>query len=668
MNVENMTDSRSRETHANTQGALPLRTSTLFMKIFPALLAGFFIALLSLTSLPLLGAQDAHAESRRGYEAMQVMMSGGGNLIMAPGEVKSVSVQFLNKGPYNWTNDGDAYISIYTYDPRYRISEFEAADWDARSQPTRLKESSVAVGETGTIQFHLMAPSKTGTYEETFYLTAEETTFIPGGLFTFNITVTEEERGLVEAGSGTPSVEVEEAEETSTVERYQALADGTPSSLSSDGLSAMVLLRSIRGTVTAKAGEEIAYKVGIKNSGTVAWESREVKTYDLAVASVQSTDTYHASWASSSTILAKSDRTIAPGALEFYDFTFKAPSTKGLHTVRYKLAVNNSTIPNFYIDIPVEVTTGAEAVSGSEVVNAVPAEELIEEPVMRIGVIIVDEETSDQVVISCDTDWKLRDGMGNLLATMQADDAVTAFYKKNVYWYNAGDALKHTQYYLRFVPDEEDAICTIENFDRRLTRNAAHADNTFRDVLELRHNEYKDRTWVINEIPIEEYLYGLAETSNISHMEYQKALVTVARTYATYHWERATKYKNEYFTISSYSWDQVYNGQGHADRAPRIVQAVDDTRGIIVTYEGDVAVTPYFSHSDGRTRSWSEVWGGDVPWCQSVEVPTDVGRALWGHGVGLSAYGALAMANDGSTFEEILKYFYQGIDLNVHWE
>jgi stage II sporulation protein D len=163
-------------------------------------------------------------------------------------------------------------------------------------------------------------------------------------------------------------------------------------------------------------------------------------------------------------------------------------------------------------------------------------------------------------------------------------------------------------------------------------------------------------------------LYGLAETSNISHMEYQKALVTVARTYATYHWERATKYKNEYFTISSYSWDQVYNGQGHADRAPRIVQAVDDTRGIIVTYEGDVAVTPYFSHSDGRTRSWSEVWGGDVPWCQSVEVPTDVGRALWGHGVGLSAYGALAMANDGSTFEEILKYFYQGIDLNVHWE
>jgi hypothetical protein len=668
MNAENMNYSRSRETHANTIGASTLRTPTLFMKYFPALLAGFFIALLSFTSLPLLGAQDAHAESRRGYEAMQVMMSGGGNLEMAPGEVKSVSVQFLNKGPYSWTNDGDAYISIYTYDPRYRISTFEAADWDARSQPTRLTESTVAVGETGTIQFHLIAPSTTGVYEETFYLTAEETTFVPGGLFTFNITVTDEERGLTTTEPQTSEDITEEITTTESTESYEALTDGTASPLSNDGLSATVLLRSHRGTIKASAGEEIEYKVGIKNSGTVAWESREVKTYDLSVASVQSTNTVHSSWKSGSILLAKSDRTIKPGALDFYTFSFNAPTTKGSHTVRYKLAVNSTTIPDFYIDIPVDVTTGSASAVESELEDSVVQGDMIEEPIVRIGVLIVDEETSDQVVISCNSDWNLRDGMGNLLAAMDSGEEVTAFYKKDVYWYNAGDALKHTQYHLRFVPEEDTAICTIENFDRRATRNAGYPDNTFRDVLELRYNDHKDRAWIINELPMEEYLYGLAETSNISHEEYQKALVTVARTYATYHWERATKYKHEYFHMSSYSWDQVYNGEGHEERSPRIVEAVEDTRGITVTYDGATAITPYFSRSDGRTRDWSEVWGGSVPWCQSVEVPGDVGRTLWGHGVGLSATGALSMANDGSTFQEILSHFYQGIELNIHWE
>ncbi|HCT35546.1 MAG TPA: hypothetical protein DF292_00715, partial [Firmicutes bacterium] len=33
----------------------------------------------------------------------------------------------------------------------------------------------------------------------------------------------------------------------------------------------------------------------------------------------------------------------------------------------------------------------------------------------------------------------------------------------------------------------------------------------------------------------------------------------------------------------------------------------------------------------------------------------------WGHGVGMSQWGAMAMAERGHTFDEILKYYYQGI-------
>ena len=35
----------------------------------------------------------------------------------------------------------------------------------------------------------------------------------------------------------------------------------------------------------------------------------------------------------------------------------------------------------------------------------------------------------------------------------------------------------------------------------------------------------------------------------------------------------------------------------------------------------------------------------------------------YGHGVGMSQYGANAMAKEGSTYEDILKYYYQGITI-----
>jgi stage II sporulation protein D len=35
----------------------------------------------------------------------------------------------------------------------------------------------------------------------------------------------------------------------------------------------------------------------------------------------------------------------------------------------------------------------------------------------------------------------------------------------------------------------------------------------------------------------------------------------------------------------------------------------------------------------------------------------------YGHGVGMSQYGALGMANAGYTYDEILKHYYQGVDI-----
>ena len=108
------------------------------------------------------------------------------------------------------------------------------------------------------------------------------------------------------------------------------------------------------------------------------------------------------------------------------------------------------------------------------------------------------------------------------------------------------------------------------------------------------------------------------------------------------------------------TYDQVYRGYGAEARDPNVVAAIDATHGQIVTYNGKLAITPYYSRSDGRTRSWTEVWGGGpYPWLVSVPVPWDNGKTLWGHGVGMSASGALGMARDGKNYQEILSYFYQ---------
>ncbi|NQV90143.1 hypothetical protein HQ487_01915 [Candidatus Uhrbacteria bacterium] len=621
--------------------ALPSRATKISL-----VLISIFLFLAGVFLLPSM----TQAASLKGFEALQVSAPKQG-FTMEPGSTQEVLLTFKNIGEKTWVNKGSSYISVYTYDPKYRVSDFKADNWIDYTQATVLKESSVGVGGVGSINLTLHAPKTEGTYKETFQLAAEDTAWVPGGLFTLTINV---------KSSGTPTATIQEPAVSSS------LSDGEASPVT-DGLSAMILLRSAR-SITAKAGETIAYKVGVKNTGTAIWSTREVVTSEYSIASV---DTQHASWVSSTELVSNTTGTVKPGGLDFLAFTFNAPSTKGVHTVRYQMAVNDTVVPDFYIDIPVEVTSGAPAIIDKPVTvdeTLIESDRVIDEPILRIGLLTIDEETDWVTEISCDTTWKLKDSEGGLLGTMKKDEVVRAFYKNQRYYFNRGRGIEETYKFLRFIPDSKDAICTIENFDRRETRGAAYAFNQFRDTLELQYIPYKDEVWVINELPIEEYLYGLGETSNYSHAEFKKTLITIARTYALYHWERNTKHKG-YFTMNAYADDQVYFGYGYEVVHPLIKEAVEQTRGITVNYDGHTAITPYFSRSDGRTRSWSEVWGGSVAWLIGKPAPCDAskGYALWGHGVGLGATEALCMANNGSKWEDILHYFYTGVELTKRW-
>jgi hypothetical protein len=567
--------------------------------------------------------------------ALQVSLSGSGTLVMEPGEVRNVRIELQNTGTSNWTNDGWGYISLYTYGPKYRSSDFDAGTWEWGDHPGRISDPVVAPGEVTTIEFALRAPATEGSYEEVFHVASEDTAWVDGGEIVFDIRVEEE------------VIEV--------VEESEVVEEGLEAELTAISASKIKMV----------AGRSALMQAGFTNTGSTTWTSYGLVSSDIAIASTGSSFS-HPSWDGGQ--LAYATQTVKPGEMAIVNFSLTAPDANGLHTAEFQFQANGEDVVDAFVTLPVEVTGGSKDYDPEED-EPVATLDLIDEPIMRIGFLIVDEETDWEVVITSDkSDFQLTDLDGNLLAELAVGDEVTAYYDGGYYYYDLGRGLETSSSPLRFIPIEENAVMRVANFDRTVTRSHRHADNEFRGALELRYNDYKERTWLINELPIEYYLRGLAETSDVSPIEYQKALITAARTYAYYHYTRETKYQNEYFHISSYSWDQVYNGYGQETRAPKITKGVEATRGHVVTYQDELAVTPYFSRSDGYTRDWSAVWGGDVAWAKSVKVPCDEGRTLWGHGVGMSASGALCMANDGDDWETILKHFYTGIELSHTWE
>jgi len=284
-------------------------------------------------------------------------------------------------------------------------------------------------------------------------------------------------------------------------------------------------------------------------------------------------------------------------------------------------------------------------------------------PLVRIGLYY----TSDPIVITANGSYKIKDQNQAVLASVAASvQSVISFnFPSKTYSLAVNGTKVATSSYLRFEPDAQSIIMEIVSFDSRPAWNTSLNDNRFLGILEVRYASSTNRLWVINELPMENYLKGLAESSNSSPMEYQKALLTAARSYAMYHYNRGTKHAAENFTLDA-TYDQVYRGYNSQIRLTQVSDAVDQTRGQMVTYNGQVVVTPYFSYSDGRTRSWQEVWGGSgVPWCISVKEPAGYDKTtMYGHGVGMSARGAILLAAQYSyTFEQILKYYYTGVQI-----
>lgn len=247
------------------------------------------------------------------------------------------------------------------------------------------------------------------------------------------------------------------------------------------------------------------------------------------------------------------------------------------------------------------------------------------------------------------------------------------------------------------------------------------------------------------------YLTGvvLAEMPADFSEEALKAQAIAARTYARKAYETGGKHENGGVCTDSgccqafLTLEQYLQRGGTVYGAQKIAQAVKDTSGLVLVYEGSLIEATYFSCSGGKTENALEVWGTDYPYLQSVESPgeeaalyyrdviyytpdtvagrleippeeppekwitlteytnggsvrqmviggvTFTGTQLrsllglrsaafdmefengqfkittqgYGHRVGMSQYGAEAMAQSGAGYTEILNHYYPGTEL-----
>lgn len=141
----------------------------------------------------------------------------------------------------------------------------------------------------------------------------------------------------------------------------------------------------------------------------------------------------------------------------------------------------------------------------------------------------------------------------------------------------------------------------------------------YRGAIELRKYDDSDIT-VINELPLNEYLYGVIPleigTTN-TPFEALKAQAVAARTYALAN----SNFNALGFDLTDTTLSQVYGGYEVENLASN--NAADATSGMVVTYGGVLARLYYFSSSGGVTASSENVWMNPIPYLRSVPDPYD---------------------------------------------
>lgn len=229
---------------------------------------------------------------------------------------------------------------------------------------------------------------------------------------------------------------------------------------------------------------------------------------------------------------------------------------------------------------------------GGSSVGAAPSE-----PLIRIGL----WSNQQNVIISADSPFSLITEKGEEISKHQAKEKLAISLQNNLFSIN--HKLVSAQS-LIIQPDNNSAEPTLEVNRRK-----------YRGTISIHPTIQGSGMTVVNTLAVEKYLYGIIarEISPDWAIEAIKAQAVAARTYALY---SLNKHKSDGYDVCATTDCQVYGGI--ESEAARSSKAVDETRGVVLRFEGKLIPAFFHASSGGYTENSENVWGTALPYLKGV--------------------------------------------------
>lgn len=145
-----------------------------------------------------------------------------------------------------------------------------------------------------------------------------------------------------------------------------------------------------------------------------------------------------------------------------------------------------------------------------------------------------------------------------------------------------------------------------------------------------------------------------AEGSDATPIEARKAQAVVARSFLT-----AARDRHKDFDFCDTTHCQFLRESPKTESTAN--RAAVDTRGLMVSYQGNVIAALYSANCGGHTRAIAESgWRGEGEGYPYFSVECPVRGLVSGHRVGMCQMGAAELARRGAGFREILQLYYPG--------
>ena len=173
---------------------------------------------------------------------------------------------------------------------------------------------------------------------------------------------------------------------------------------------------------------------------------------------------------------------------------------------------------------------------------------------------------------------------------------------------------------------------------------------------------------VINTLPFTEYMKWIVETNDTETLEKNKVMAMISKNYALFYLNKDNIHPNisanaNYTAIDDPNFFQKYVWAWLEKTLTKWYQALELTKNEVIMYNNYLPILPYFNCSPGFTLSAEEKrWWNDTPYLKSVYDFNTCDDFAW-HWVGLAWRWAERFAEQWMTYDQILKYYYDGIEI-----